>query len=78
MLSLTVVPAYGRDYKSEEEVKKAWEAGKDFLIQDISCRWDGSYVNISDMKNHAQQGITYSSVRVRYKKLRNVTIIPIK
>jgi hypothetical protein len=28
---LTLVPAYGRDYRSAKEVKAAFETGKDFL-----------------------------------------------
>jgi hypothetical protein len=27
-------PAYGRDYKTEEECRAAWEKGLDFRIQD--------------------------------------------
>lgn len=27
---MTVVPAYGRDYKSQKEVKQAWVNGDDF------------------------------------------------
>ena len=29
---MTLVPAYGRDYKSAAAVKADWEAGKDFQI----------------------------------------------
>lgn len=28
--AITVLPAYGRDYKSEAELKAAWAEGKDF------------------------------------------------
>jgi hypothetical protein len=40
---LEVVPAYGRDYKSQKEVKADWESGKDF--HDPFC---GSYLNKAD------------------------------
>jgi hypothetical protein len=28
---LTVIPAYGRDYKNQAAVKAAWKEGKDFI-----------------------------------------------
>lgn len=31
---ITLIPAYGRDYKSSKEVKADWEAGKDFVMTD--------------------------------------------
>ena len=49
-LALNVVPAYGRDYKSSEEAKKDWEDGKDFLIKDVGCEWNGSYLSIRDTR----------------------------
>jgi len=71
-MSLTVVPAYGRDYKSKKEVEAAWNADKDFIVQDMMSRWDGSSVNKSDAKS---MGI--KSVTIRYKQLRNVTVIKV-
>jgi hypothetical protein len=59
---LTVVPAYGRDYKSAKAVKDDWEAGKDFRIQDISSRYDGSYIN----KAGKPAGVILS---IRYNRL---------
>jgi hypothetical protein len=41
---LTVVPAYGKDYKSQKEVLEAYHSGKDFLISDVSHR-GGSYIS---------------------------------
>jgi hypothetical protein len=66
---LTVVPAMGRDYTSDEAVKADWESGKDFTINDMSSKYDGSYINKEDADN---AGIT---VNVRYNKLRNVCVI---
>jgi hypothetical protein len=40
---LEVVPAYGRDYKNQSEIKADWSANKDF--QDP---FRGSYLNKSD------------------------------
>jgi hypothetical protein len=35
MSSIQLVPAYGRDYKSQREVQEAWDANKDFWTADI-------------------------------------------
>jgi hypothetical protein len=66
---LTVVPAYGRDYKSAKAVKADWEAGKDFRVNDMSSQWDGSYVN----KDDKPDDVTLS---VRYNQLTKVALIP--
>lgn len=56
---LSAIPAYGRDYKSQKEVKSAWESGSDFMIQD---RGRSTYVN----KDDAPKG---STIVIRYAKL---------
>lgn len=60
---LTVVPAYGRDYKSAKEAKAAWAAGKDFVIATFGPD-DGRYVNNADYSE---------KVMIRYKRLTQVT-----
>lgn len=71
MKSLTLVPAYGRDYKTKAAVEADLRAGKDFLVQDISAgRDDGRYANLEDLKTGG-----YGEVRIRYKRLTQVTII---
>jgi len=60
MNELTLVPAYGRDYKSKAAVQADWDANKDFQIH------GGPYINKADAE---QKGI---SVRIRYQKLRKV------
>lgn len=40
---MTVLPAYGRDYKSKKAVLADWLAGKDFR-----CAVSGSYLSIRD------------------------------
>jgi len=66
MSLLTVVPAYGRDYKSGKAACEDWETGKDFLISDISSRYNGKYVSIRD--------VPQVQVTIRYAKLRKVII----
>ena len=46
----TLIPAYGRDYKSGKAAKADWKAGKDFVIADISNPWDGKPISIRDAK----------------------------
>jgi len=63
---MTVTPAYGRDYKSAIDAKAAWNSGKDFIIQDITSRWDGSYINKQDADGNGVK------VMIRYNSLRNI------
>jgi hypothetical protein len=70
MMYMTLVPAYGRDYKSGKEVKAAWEEGKDFRIASFGPD-DGKYVN----KNDAPRGAT---LKIRFKRLQNICVIKVK
>lgn len=49
-MRLTVIPAYGRDYKSAKAVKADFDANKDFMICDMSSPDDGRYVNAEQLK----------------------------
>lgn len=68
MRYLTLVPAYGRDYKSAKSVRDAWNAGQDFRIADISHPDDGRYVNHND----APTGTTFN---IRYNALRSIAVV---
>jgi hypothetical protein len=68
-MRLNLVPAYGRDYTSKAKVKEAWDAGDDFLIQDVGSSDNGRYANKPDL---AGQDVT---VTIRYKRLTMVTTI---
>ena len=63
MQYLTVVPAYGRDYKSQREVREAWDAGRDFQINDMSSRWDGSYISKPDKPADVILTVRYNGLR---------------
>jgi hypothetical protein len=65
--SITLVPAYGRDYKSQATVKADFDAGKDFIINDMSSQWDGKYANKQNLAGHR--------VTIRYSNLRKLMII---
>jgi len=44
--TINLVPAYGRDYKSQAEVQKDWDADKDFIVQGLAGH--GQATNKSD------------------------------
>lgn len=67
--SLTVTPAYGRDYKSKAAAIRDWNDGKDF-IESRSNR----YINKADVMVH----FPVATVRIRYDKARKVVEIPPK
>ena len=67
---LTIVPAYGRDYKNKTAAIADWEAGKDFSIQDYKLR---GYCSNRDIEAFKKGGII--EINIRYKKLQNIAII---
>lgn len=68
MSTITLVPAYNRDYKTAAELKKDWDANKDFLIHDISNQWDGKYANKPQLAG-------YTSVHIYFDNLSKMIII---
>jgi hypothetical protein len=66
--SITLIPAYGRDYKSKKEILKDFDSHKDFLIADFFHPYDGKPANKIDLKD-------YSIILIRYNKLRKITNI---
>lgn len=71
-MKLTLVPAYGRDYKSKSKVVEALAADQDFEISDMSSQWDGKPANLSALKDAG-----YKTLNIRYKKLANVAVVDI-
>ena len=66
--SSTLIPAYGRDYRSKKAIQADLKEGRlDFRISDMSSRHDGRYVNGQQLSAEG-----YTSVRVRYGNLRKV------
>lgn len=63
MTRLTVIPAYGRDYKSKKAVQADFDADKDFMICDISSADDGRYVNRQDLKPGDRLNVRYNGKR---------------
>jgi hypothetical protein len=48
-MRITVIPAFGRDYKSAKAVAADFAANKDFMICDMSSPDDGRYVNADQL-----------------------------
>ena len=65
-MAMTLVPSYGRDYKSKAAVQADWDAGKDFTIADFSSPHDGRQINLQDAQ---REGGTFN---IRYKRLANI------
>ena len=67
---MTLIPAYGRDYKSKAAVLKDWNANKDFIIADMFHHADGKPTNKADLVNMGEATAT-----VRYSKLTKLLVI---
>ncbi len=68
---MTLLPAYGRDYKSRKAVEADFFAGKDFIIADLFSGEDGRYCSIHELKGE------YKQVTLRYNQKRNLTVVKI-
>jgi hypothetical protein len=66
----TLIPAYGRDYKSAKAAKECFLGGNDWIIADISDPYDGKPCSIRDFESGT--GIT-----LRYKQLRSLTTVKV-
>lgn len=62
-----LTPAYGRDYKSAEAVKKDYLAGKDFVLNDIGDKYCGKYCSMRDFHG--------KTVELRYNRKSMLTLV---
>jgi hypothetical protein len=58
---ISVVPAYGADYRTKKEVLEAFEAGADFRIQDFEL---SGYVNKNDKPDDVVLQVRYANERI--------------
>ncbi len=65
MSHLTLIPAYGRDYRTKAEVIAAWFGDKDFLCTGYG---GGGYVNRPQVT---------CDVNIRYDGSRKVVVVPL-
>lgn len=66
--SITLIPAYGRDYKSKKAAIADFEAGKDFIVCDMFNPYDGKPANRFDL---LRDQVKYVKIRY-YNKTRVV------
>lgn len=50
---MTLIPAYGRDYKSAKAAKADWDADKDFIIADFGNPYQGKPINKAQLQGSA-------------------------
>lgn len=73
--SATILPAYGRDYKSKAAVLADWQQGKDFqVIMPLSePQHIGAYLSIRDLEALKQYGITH--LHFRYNRQTQIHVV---
>jgi len=69
--SITIGPAYGRDYPSKAKALADWDANKDFTIHDMFFR--GSYVNKQQVADLKRDGVTL--IILRYHMMSKIVTI---
>lgn len=72
MNTLTIIPAYGRDYRSRAAAIADWQAGKDFLAHSVN---GSGYCSVRDSAAFLKDGITH--VSLRYDKQRKQVLVPL-
>lgn len=72
---LTITPAYGRDYTSEADAKRAWASGADFQIMEVRGLSAGGYVNNQQLEELRAGGIRW--LNIRYKSLSRVAVVKV-
>lgn len=70
---ITLLPAYGRDYRNKAAAQADLDASKDFILSDLTSPWDGKPINRPQL---AELGV--STVNVRYAKQRRVAVLTVK
>ena len=69
---MSLVPANGRDYRSQKAVLEGINSGKDFIIRDMFDPYDGKPINIQDM----EVGRSYYVRYARNRKVMSITVRP--
>jgi len=70
---LTLIPAYGRDYKLKMKVLEDFESDKDFIAMHHNPSVRPTPTNRSNLKRMGEL-----KVRIRYAKLSKVIIVEVK
>jgi hypothetical protein len=69
-MNKTLIPAYGRDYKSAKAAKADFFGGKDWIIADISDPYDGKPTSVRDYP-------AGTPITLRYKGLTMLTCVKV-
>ena len=70
-MSVTLSPAYGRDYKSRKAVREDWRADKDFIIEQIH----GSPGNGHTVANRSDLQDTHGPINIRFHKMQRMEMM---
>lgn len=71
--SITIGPAFGRDYRSKAKALADWDANLDFVIHDMR---HGGYVNKAQVPDLKSIGVT--AIHLRYNNMRMVVVLKLK
>lgn len=71
MKSVTLTPAYGRDYKSRKALLIDWNADKDFVTNDYKL--PSRYINKADALT-----LDITHIQFRYNGLKSTFVYPIR
>lgn len=71
MKTLSLTPAFGRDYASKGKAVHAWQTGQDFRNETVGV--SGQYVSVRDMETLRREGFTH--VSIRYNRLTRVVVV---
>jgi hypothetical protein len=58
--SITITPAYGRDYKSAPAAVSDWENGKAFILETVNGRPVGQYCSVRDFPVGTEVNLRYA------------------
>lgn len=73
MKTITVVPAYGRDYKTAKAASADWAQGKDFLVSNVFDPADGKPINLEDAQNAGLDQVT-----IRFHACAKLCVVKVK
>lgn len=63
MPTITLTPAYGRDYHSPAAAIRDLQSGKDFILEDISSPWDGRPCSIRNFPDGTEFTLYFNHLR---------------
>lgn len=72
MSTAVLIPAYGRDYKTDKEAKAAWADGADFEFASAGPDM-GRYCSIRDLAKLREAGFRWANIR--YHSMSRVSVI---